>query len=60
MSVYSNSAKECFEENCGFIDSNQDPVGWNLNNGLANLAQAITGIENQLNSLFRKVDDLDH
>jgi len=59
MSVFSNTAKNCFEENCGLIDSNQNPVEWNLNNGLANLAQAIAGLENDLRSLSHEVGNLE-
>ena len=59
MSVFSNTAKDCFEENCALIDQTQDPVGWNLNNGLFNLANAIAGLENDLRSLSHEVGNLE-
>ncbi len=51
MSDYSATAQKCFEENCKLIDAAQNPVEWNLNNGLFHLALAITGIENDLDAL---------
>ena len=59
MSVYSTSAITCFEANCDFIDPTQNPVEWNLNHGLAELAKAITGLESGLSSLSQKVRDLE-
>ncbi len=51
MSDYSVSAQNSFEENLKLLDATQNPVEWNLNNGLYHLALAITGIENDLDTL---------
>ena len=51
MSDYSISAQNSFEENLKLLDATQNPVEWNLNNGLYHLALAITGIENDLDTL---------
>ena len=51
MSEYSVSAQNSFEENLKLLDATQNPVEWNLNNGLYHLALAITGIENDLDAL---------
>ncbi len=51
MSDYSVSAQNSFEENLKLLDATQNPVEWNLNNGLYYLALAITAIEKDLDAL---------
>ncbi len=51
MSDFSVSAQNCFEENCKLLDVTENPVEWNLNNGLFYLALAITAIEKDIDAL---------
>ncbi len=51
MSDFSISAQNCFEANLKLLDATENPVEWNLNNGLFHLALAITAIEKDLDAL---------
>ncbi len=57
MSSTSN-ARNCFAENTRLISSTSDPVQWNLNNGLLNLADAIATIQSEVRQLQHLVVDL--
>ena len=58
MSSATSTARQCFDENLTYIDARRDPLGWNLNNGLRNLCDAIDGLEQRLEELRAKVDGL--
>jgi hypothetical protein len=49
------TAKRCFQENCQLINPSSDPVAWNLNNGLANLADALQQMENRLSQIEQSI-----
>lgn len=46
-----SNAKKCFAENTRLISPHSDPVQWNLNNGLANLADAIARVQTEVRQL---------
>lgn len=50
-----NQAKKCFQENCNLVDPRQDPVGWNMNNGLQNL---VIGLMHELSTAQRERSEL--
>lgn len=54
------SVTKFFEDNINYLDSQKDPVQWNLNQGLLALAKQIQRIENDQNSVAREVKSLDH
>jgi len=46
------NARKCFAENTQLISPPQsDPVQWNLNNGLLNLADAIATVQSEVRQL---------
>jgi hypothetical protein len=51
------TAKKCFKENCQMTNPRQDPVTWNLNNGLLNLASGLQHdlavLQQTLNAILR-------
>lgn len=49
------TAKKCFTENAQLINSQRDPVQWNLNNGLYNLTMEL---ERKLRDLEQKCQAL--
>ena len=51
-------ARDAFKENVGLIDPNADPVTYNLNVGLYNLALEIDKMQETLGYLGQKVDKL--
>ncbi|MDA0306371.1 MAG: hypothetical protein O3B76_08815 [Proteobacteria bacterium] len=51
MSDFSINAQNCFEANLKLLDATENPVEWNLNNGLFHLALAITAVEKDLDAL---------
>lgn len=48
-------AETCFEDNTGRIDPSEDPVMFNINNGLKNLAKAIRSDMEEIKNLLRAV-----
>jgi hypothetical protein len=52
-------ARNCFIENCRLIgpDPMKDPLNWNLNNGLQQLAQALM---NDLHAIQSSISGLEH
>ena len=59
--INSKTAKDCFEENIGLIGGHQsNPEKFNLYNGLANLAVAISGIEETLQRLETRITNLEN
>jgi hypothetical protein len=56
----SDLAKACFNENIKlFADFQQQPEKFNFYNGLFNLAVAISGIENKLLSIDKRLSSLE-
>ena len=48
-------AETSFEDNTGRIDPSEDPVMFNINNGLKNLAKAIRSDMEEIKNLLRAV-----
>ena len=49
-------AVESFKENAErFINPDDEPFRWNLNNGLLNICDALEGIERQLDDIEQKI-----
>ena len=53
MSYY--DAEKCFEDNTGRIDPSEDPVMYNINNGLNNLAKATRRDMEEIKNLLRAI-----
>jgi len=50
-----HKAKECFEDNVGRIDQSEDPVMYNISDGLNELAKAIRSDMEEIKNLLRAV-----
>ncbi len=51
-----HEARECFKENNQlFISPDTDPKGWNANNGLLNLVDAVESDLSQIQSLLGQI-----
>ena len=48
-------AEECFEDNVGRIDPSEDPVMFNISNGLNNLAEATRRDMEEIKNLLRNI-----
>lgn len=49
------NAQNCFAENTRLISAASDPVQWNLNNGLLNLAGAVARVQSEVQQLQQLV-----
>ena len=48
-------AKKCFQENVDLCDPNADPIMWNLNNGLLQLASALSHDLEEIKTELKRV-----
>ena len=59
MSTHTRVAKKCFDENLRlFVTAKNEPEKFNLYSGLHALAEALEGIENELDTIDRRLRGL--
>lgn len=56
MTLY--DAIACFAENVRVLDSQSDPIQWNLNNGLRMMCEQLRGMQSDLDHIKTVVDRL--
>jgi len=58
-----DDARRQFQDNVRLTDNVDDPLTWNLNAGLANIAEGLTydltGIKNQLAAILQRLGQLE-
>jgi hypothetical protein len=59
MSAATNKAKEALKDNRNYITSRKDPVMWNLTSGLLNIAEAIAGLESEVQTISARLQRLE-
>ena len=60
MSYHAHQAQECFDDAKPHIDPSQDPVMWNIVNGLSHLAQAVRDLHAEVETVKNEVHHLRH
>jgi len=58
MSIHAHQAQECFDDAKRYINPQEDPIQWDMVNGLSALAQAVRSLHAELQQLQNDVKQI--